>query len=144
MANKKHYHYDKEQFVDREGKLYFLITKYPDETGTEVYLLVDIYDQPRIYFTLMNLTPVLDTYKFFVLEQCRLMDVGHNNPLGFSKSVRNEVIHNCLTKAYKSVKEEHRPSVENLGEVFKMSQPAVFNTMKRHFQVTKINGLGEQ
>ncbi len=134
MAQKKHYYYDKEQFVDKNGKLLFLMEKYPDEYNKDVYLMADIYNDQKIYYYLSELTPVLDTYKYFVDTMCEEMDFSHRSPTGFSKALRTIVIHRCLTESYKNIKKEYLPSVENLANVFNITYQAMLTADKKAYQ----------
>lgn len=133
MAQKKHYHYDKPQFVDKEGRLFFLMNESPLDYEKTCYHMVDIFNDPHAFTSLDFFSPVLDTYKHIVDAMCEELDVSHRSPTGFTKEIRNKVIYKCLHESYKSVKEELRPSVESLGKVFQIAPPTIINTIKRHF-----------
>lgn len=133
MAQKKHYYYDKPQFVDKEGRLFFLMNESPLDYEKIAYHMVDIFNNPFSFTTLDFFSPVLDTYKHIVDQKCEEMDFSHRSPTGFSKSIRNEVIHNCLIGGYKNINKEYKPSVENLAEVFQITGSTLFNTEKKYF-----------
>lgn len=133
MAQKKHYYYDKSQFVDKEGRLFFLMNQSPLDYDKIAYHMVDIFNDPFIFTSLDFFSPVLDTYKHIVDAKCEEMDFSHRSPTGFLKNIRNEVIHACLIGAYKSVKDEYKPSVESLGTVFRVSHANIIQIEKRHF-----------
>jgi len=136
MANKKHYHYDKEQFVDREGRLLFLIRTSSLDYDKTAYHLVDIFNEPHIFSNVKfaELEKVTDTYKFFVDSKCEEMDFSHRKPTGLLKENRNEVIHKCLTEAYKSIREDSKPTIDNLAEVFQITRQTLIGTENNNYK----------
>jgi hypothetical protein len=131
MANKKHYHYDKEQFVDREGMLFFLMNTSTLDYDKLAYHMVDIFNTPQTFTSLYFFSPVTDTYKSFVDAMCEEMDFSHRSPTGFSKELRTIVIHRCLNEAYKSINKEYLPTVENLASVFNITYQAMLTADKK-------------
>jgi hypothetical protein len=137
MAQKKHYHYDKPQFVDKEGRLFFLMNESPLDYEKTCYQMVDIFNDPHAFSSLDFFSPVLDTYKHIVEAMCEELDVSHRSPTGFTKEIRNEVIHTCLYESYKLVKDEFKPSIECLGAVFGTSHANITQTEKRYYGEAK-------
>lgn len=134
MAQKKHYHYDKPQFVDKEGRLFFLMNESPLDYEKTCYHMVDIFNDPFVFSSLDFFSPVLDTYKHIVEAMCEELDVSHRSPTGFTKGIRTIVIHKCLNDSYKLVDNEYLPSQENLAKVFDITYQAMITADKKAFQ----------
>ncbi len=131
-VKKRNFYYDKDQYRDKEGNLLFFeeVLSYEGDDDN-VNLFIDCYNHRKIYSTIdEDIVPVVLTMKKIVEKCCEFWDVSHNNPKGFSVERRNEVIHLILNEGYKDISKDNRPTNNNIGEIFGISEFNVSNMDK--------------
>ncbi len=128
---KKIYHYDKPQYIDKEGNLLFLDDVVSYENTHKVNLFLDCYNRKHLYSVAnKDVVPVLDTFKYIVESVCGYYGFGHNSPKGFSVENRTIAIYLCINHCYQKVNKESKPTIECLADIFGIKHNTLLNMHK--------------